>query len=90
MADDEQTTLICMPATWPAIFVDDVLDHVCATCGVQVRHRPHAPIDVRYLCGTCFKAEIQASGQQNVEIQVSQETIQELKLLFSFLQKGVQ
>lgn len=51
--EDEETIVVCMPWSAPALFKDDVRA-TCTGCGQTVRHRPHVPKGAKPLCTDCY------------------------------------
>jgi hypothetical protein len=65
LSDDEANEcdfIICMPATTPSPF-DDNLTDFCCKCGIKVIYRWHAPRQPPKLCIDCmFKMEDDKKG----------------------------
>ncbi len=49
---EECDAVVCVLKSQPSIFADDVFAP-CAHCGVELRHRPHAPKRPPKLCFDC-------------------------------------
>ena len=63
IVDDEEAAsadfMVCMPASTPAVFPDDVFDF-CCRCDAKVRHRPDAPRSLKKICMPCALPEMEA------------------------------
>lgn len=52
-AGPEEAIYVCVPVDGiPSIFADDQFGE-CYECGVAIRFRPHAPVDMRKVCLHC-------------------------------------
>ena len=59
-ACEEVDLVLCVDATTPALFDDDVIAP-CADCGRSVRHRPHAPKRPPKVCLPCGLKRIKSA-----------------------------
>jgi hypothetical protein len=77
--------VVCVPASTPAKFADDVIAPCANRCGTLVRHRPLIPAHAQKWCTACvgkMVAAAQASGDPVTAI-VTPAVQRELALYYS-------
>lgn len=64
VSDEEAETCdyyICVRASSPSLFEDDLYDF-CCECGEKVRYRPHGPTVPKKICVECLMIKGGSSG----------------------------
>ena len=79
MRETEDTTMVCIRASEPAKFADNVVEHRCFRCNELVQERPHNPKGIKRLCLDCLAADLKerAASGEDVRHFVSETTAKE-------------
>lgn len=57
---ERASVTVCVPWSWKSDFADDMRS-ACVACGVDVRHRPYAPVKPPKVCLSCAPDWIMAT-----------------------------
>jgi len=74
---EEADFLVCVRASEPSVFDDDLYDF-CCKCSEKVRHRPHAPIVPKRICMVCAMAAM-AEGEEPAEHCITETSLDEAR-----------
>lgn len=81
---ENATYVVCVPASTPAHFDDDVIAE-CCECGQKVRHRPHVPKKPKRICTDCISQQFGSLANlvnnPDAKVLASEKTIEEVAMI---------